>query len=101
MLGLALQVHHEFGSKHLIDMLHQLGHCMSYDEARRFVTSVAVDQTASEDIYIPKILQNIHCIDEYPIVDAAIDNFDQNEARLDGKFTTHAMAGVLFYRGKI
>uniref|UniRef100_UPI00358E6015 uncharacterized protein n=1 Tax=Myxine glutinosa TaxID=7769 RepID=UPI00358E6015 len=100
-LGLALQVHHELGSKHLIDMLHELGHCVSYDEVRRFLTSVAVDQTASEDIYIPKVLQNLRCIDEYPIVDAAIDNFDQNEATLDGKSTTHAMAAVLFYRGKI
>lgn len=98
-LGLALQVHHELGSKHLIDMLHALGHCVSYDEVRRFLTSAAVDQTVSEDIYIPKVLQNLRCIDEYPVVDAAIDNFDQNEATLDGKSTTHAMAAVLFHRG--
>lgn len=100
-LGLALQMHHEFGSKHLIDMLHELGHCVSYDEVRRFLTSVAVDQTATEDIYIPKVLHKLCCINEYPIVDAAIDNFDQNEATLDGKSTTHAMAAVLFYRGEI
>ena len=100
-LGLALLVHHEIGSRHLIDILHELGHCVSYDEVRCFLTSVAVDQTTSKDIYVPKVLQNLICIDEYPIIDAAIDNFDQNEATLDGKSTTHAMAAVLFYRGQI
>ena len=29
-------------------------------------------------------------------VDAAIDNFDQNEETLDGKTTAHSMAAVLY-----
>ena len=33
-LGLALQVHHDVGSMHLVDVLHNLGHCVSYDEVR-------------------------------------------------------------------
>ena len=31
-------------------------------------------------------------------MDAAIDNFDQNEETLDGKTTTHSMAAVLYQR---
>jgi len=49
-------------------------------------------------VYIPKRLQHICSIDDSPVVDAAIDNFDQNEATLGGKSTTHAMAVVLFHR---
>ena len=32
------------------------------------------------------------------IVDAAIDNFDQNEETINGKNTTHVMAIVLYQR---
>lgn len=31
-------------------------------------------------------------------IDAAIDNFDQNEETLDGKSTTHSMAAVIYQR---
>ena len=99
-LDLALELHHHFGSKCLIDLLHSLGHCASYDEVRRFLTSAAMDQSQGPDeVYIPKRLQNLRVLDDYPLIDAAIDNFDQNEATLDGKSTTHAMAAVLFHRG--
>ena len=58
-LDLAIQVHHDFRSKNLIDILHSLGHCVSYDEVRRFLTSVAVDKAnGTGDTYIPKRLQN-------------------------------------------
>ena len=30
------------------------------------------------------------------MIDAAIDNFDQNEETLDGKSTTHAIAKVIY-----
>jgi len=40
-LDLSLQINHEFGSKNLIDLPHSLGQCMSYDEFRSFLTSVA------------------------------------------------------------
>ena len=92
-LGLGLYVHHEFGSRRLVEQLNLLGHSISYDEVRRFLTSAAVD-VQGQEVYVPKGLQ------EQPncTIDAAIDNFDQNEATLDGKSTTHAMASVIYQR---
>ena len=40
-LGLAVHMHHEYGSRHIIDDLYHLGHSVSYDELRRFLTSAA------------------------------------------------------------
>ncbi len=96
-LGLAILIHHEFGSKTLINELSAMGHCVSYTEVRHFLTSVAADQIARTEsgVYIPTGLT------EHGIVDAAIDNFDQNEDTLDGKRTTHAMASVVFRRGQV
>jgi hypothetical protein len=72
-----------------------LGHSISYDEVRRFLTSAALDQQ-SQDIYIPRGLRSPQ--DDVIQIDAAIDNFDQNEEKLDGKSTTHAMAAVIYKR---
>ena len=93
-LGLGISVHHLFGSKKLVDHLHDLGYSVSYDEVRRFLSSVALDQKGT-DVYIPSGLQSVN---DLVMVDAAIDNFDQNEETLDGKSTTHAMAAVLYKR---
>lgn len=91
-LGLAVAMHHEFGSRTLIDHLHSLGFCISYDELRRFLTSIAADQISRcRDIYLPHGITHIQ--------DAAIDNFVQNEDTLDGRSTTHALAAVLFKWG--
>ena len=38
-LGLALQLYHGYGSKHLIETLHAFGICASYTEVRQFLTS--------------------------------------------------------------
>ena len=99
-LGLAILIHHEFGSKTLIDELSAMGHCVSYTEVRHFLTSVAADQISrtKSGVYIPTGLTGVA---EHGIVDAAIDNFDQNEDTLDGKHTTHAMASVVFRRGHV
>ena len=40
-LGLALQLYHGYGSKHLIETLHAFGICASYTEVRQFLTSAA------------------------------------------------------------
>lgn len=96
-LGLAILIHHDFGSKTLINELSAMGHCVSYTEVRHFLTSEAADQISrtEQGIYIPTGLSGVG------IVDAAIDNFDQNEDTLDGKHTTHAMASVVFRRGQV
>ncbi len=95
--GLALQVRHDFGSMHLVDVLHNLGHCVSYDEVRRFTTSVAKDHILqARAVYVPRGLQSVNLANVDTFVDAAIDNFDLNEETLDGKTTTLPMAAVLY-----
>ena len=99
-LGLALQVHHDVGSMYLVDVLHNLGHCVSYDEVRRFTTSVAkLDQISQAgDDYVPRGIQSVDLANADTFVDAAMDNFDQNEETSAGKTTTHPMAAVLYQR---
>ena len=40
-LGLGVKLHHKFGSKELITILHELGYIGTYDEVLRFRTSAA------------------------------------------------------------
>ena len=58
---LAVHLHHELGSRKLIDRLYLLGHCASYPEIRRFLTSAAVhvseSQTTSTGCLVPQELQ--------------------------------------------
>ena len=49
-IGLALQLYHEFGSKQLIETLHTHGFCSSYDEVRRYLTSLANHEIDLEPI---------------------------------------------------
>jgi hypothetical protein len=55
-IGLALQFYHdEFGSKQLIETLHAHGFCSSYDEVRRYLTSLAnheIDKI-KKGVYVP------------------------------------------------
>ena len=48
----------------------------------------------SIEIYVSLGLEHVDSIG--PMIDAAIDNFDQNEETLDCKSTTHAMVMVIF-----
>ena len=96
--GLGVQMHHEFGSKSLIDVLYSTGYSISYDEVRRFVTSVAKDQLSQSEVNIPRGISRPVATNPNSIVDAAIDNFDQNEDTLDGKCSTHSMAIALYQR---
>ena len=64
---------------------------------RHFLTSVGINEIrASKEIYTPQGLFAFK--DGGPMIDAAIDNFDQNEGTLDGKSTTHAIAMVIYQR---
>ena len=40
-LGLALKMHHVYGSKNLVETLHSHGFCASYNELKRYLTSLA------------------------------------------------------------
>jgi len=50
------------------------------------------------DTYIPRGIGAYRADDVQTIVDAAIDNFDENEETLDGNSTTHCMAAFLYQR---
>ena len=98
-LGFAIKIYHDFGSKTLSELLHNLGHAVSYDEVRQFVTSVAIDQLSRTDnVYVPHGIKPLDNDDTDNFVDAAIYNFELNEDSLDGKRTTHAMATVVYHR---
>lgn len=94
-LAIGISLHHNFGSRQVVEQLSSLGFSVSYDEVRRFLTSAAVQ--GNDDVYVPKGL--LPSSENDSPVDAAIDNFDQNEDTLDGKSTTHSMATVLYKRG--
>jgi len=54
-VGLMTQLHHEYGSRNLIDIINSYGMCASYDELRIFQTAAAEDQisTAEDGVYVP------------------------------------------------
>lgn len=65
----------------------------SYYEVSRFLTVTELDQS-SQDVYALKGLRTAHDA----IVNAAINNFDQNDETLDGKLTTDALAAVIYQK---
>jgi len=78
-LGLGVQMHHQFGSKSLIDTLNSLGFCSSYQEIQRFETSAAVTQGIEMTRKGNQFTQFV------------ADNVDHNTASLDGNGTFHGM----------
>lgn len=100
--GLGVQMHHDHGSKELIDVLSAVGHSITYHDVRKLLTSVALDQLSGpSEEEIPRGISQFDSENLDSIVDAAIDNFDQNEETIDGKRTTHAMAIVLYQRSPV
>ena len=96
-MGLSIKIYHDFGCQKLSELLHNLGHAVSPDEVRQFVTSVAIDQLSRTDnVYVPHNIKPLDNADTDTFVDPAIDNFDLNEDSLDGKRTTQAMATVVY-----
>lgn len=47
-IGLGIQMHHHFGSKHLIQTLNKLGFCSSYTEVLKFKLCAAISTTHVE-----------------------------------------------------
>ena len=95
-VGLAIQLHHEYGSRSLIDTLHSHGLCISYDELRRFITSVAAIELEriKDDTYAPSGIIPISCGGS--LIQEGDDNVDINTETIDGKDTFHSMARVVF-----
>ena len=95
-VGLAIQLHHEYGSCSLIDTLHSHGLCISYDELRRFITSVAAIELEriKDDTYA---LSGIIPISSGgSLIQEGDDNVDINTETIYGEDTFHSMARVVF-----
>ena len=85
-VGLAVQIHHLYRSKFLVDTLHEMGFCCSYTEVIRFEKNAA-------DCVEPDVLGGDVDLLEMSVLFAA-DNVDHNVITIDGKGTFHGM-GVI------
>ena len=99
-VGLAVHLYHEYGSRNLIEILHAHGVCISYDELRRFTTSIAEKELCQVEngVYVPGGLVPI--ADGGSFLQEGNDNIDINAETVDGKNTLHAMATVVFQQRK-
>jgi hypothetical protein len=79
-IGLAIQMHYHFRSKHLVETLHNLGFCSSYSEVKKFERNAAT--VASE---------NLMEADKGGVLLLAADNVDHNAVTLNGENTFHGM----------
>jgi hypothetical protein len=79
-IGLSVHLHRRYGSKILIDTLHNLGMCASYKEAVKYESSVTLNAqaTINPDSYLQLVF----------------DNADHNLNTIDGRNTFHAMGGI-------
>ena len=95
-LGLAIQIHHDFGSRQLIDILHSYGYCVSYEELRLFMTSLGNKEMSRIDngIYIPSSVIPIR--EGGSFISEGDDNIDLNVETINGKNSFHSMARVIF-----
>ena len=79
-LGLAVQAHHHFRSKFLVDTLHSHGFCCSYAEATKFERIVE----ANEGTDTPHFREGT-------FLQYVVENVDHNFRTLDGHNTFHKM----------
>ena len=95
-LGIAIKVHYDFGSRQLINVLHSLGFCISYEELRLFMTSLGNKEISGIDhgIYIPSSI--IHTNERGSFISEGDDNVDLNVETVNGKNSFHSMARVVF-----
>ncbi|KAJ8684779.1 hypothetical protein QAD02_020572 [Eretmocerus hayati] len=95
--GLMIKIHHDYGSRSLIELLNSYELCANHTALRSFLTSAAKSEIeTSRTTYSPS---NIVSRDEGgSLVQEADDNVDINAETIDGKNTYHGMARVLFQR---
>ena len=83
-LNLALYLHHNFGSRKLIDATNALGYCISYTELRKFITSAAIHIDQQQQVSeVPPELVPINKVVQ--MILAGADDWDHNKHMLDGK----------------
>ncbi|KAL9964853.1 hypothetical protein ACROYT_G028551 [Oculina patagonica] len=81
-VGLAVQLHHNFASRFLIDTLHRHGFFSSYQEVQLFNKNAALNQGTDMPDYDGEFAQYI------------ADNVDHNLRILDGNDTFHGMGMI-------
>ena len=81
-IRLAVQMHHHFRSRFLIDSLSAMGYCSSYFEVQRF------EENAASSV-APDVLGRVNIPDMMVLF--AADNVDHNIVTLDGKGTFYGM----------
>lgn len=59
-IGLSVQLHHNFRSKYLIDVLHHLGYCSSYAEVTRFKRNAALTSGSGSFTLLIKALHSFY-----------------------------------------
>ena len=79
LFGLGVSLDHLVGSKLVINLLHRLGYCVSYDELTRFKQCVVQGQDDME----------MTCSDAF--TQFAADNVDHNTCTMNGLQTFHGM----------
>ena len=79
-IGLGVQLHHQYGSRFLIETLNSLGFCSSYSEVNRFECNAALQQGT-----------DLLGLKGNEFIQYSADNVDHNSCTLDGKGTFHGM----------
>lgn len=94
-ISLAQTVHHLFRSKHLINILCKLGHCVSYFELSDCNSFIIKKQLSDQDGNNTIIPSNIISNNPTLFLHGAIDNNDFSEETICGK-TTHVTSTILY-----
>ena len=71
-IGLAIQLHHHYASRFLVDSLHHLGFCCSYQQVQEFERSAAFSHGTDIPNFSDQSVQYV------------ADNVDHNIRTLDG-----------------
>lgn len=95
-VGFMAQLHHDYGSRMLIETLSSYGTCGNYDELRSFQTIIAEEQMSwtEDDACVPPEI--IPRTEGGTLIQERDNNVDINMEIVDGKNTYHSMARVLF-----
>ena len=92
-IGLAVQMHQHFGSRFLVESLHNHGFCSSYGEVQKFERNVAFFHGTD----IPEL--NDAC--ESVFMQYSADNVDHNIRTIDGLNTFHGMGIIVAVTPKL
>ena len=91
-IGIALHLLKKSRSKDSVTLLNRFGHCISYTDAQRYISTLSDEtdtQMDTQGYFIP------HDVCKGRFTQFAIDNLDFHENTVDGK-TTHGTTHIIF-----